>query len=143
MSYRHSDDCDDYRRSYLADHPNRSASVEDYPEGTVVLWEASPHGSQFVGRVVAHIDYAGSPALRIVREGGRHGIVYPQMVIGRSDERCACGEISCDYLAFSYPYCRSCGEHHRGQECPVDDQGRSLNPEGKPWTIRPSLPSGS
>ncbi|QLF84140.1 hypothetical protein KNV15_gp81 [Gordonia phage Jambalaya] len=46
---------------------------------------------------------------------------------------CGCGEDDCDYLAFGYPWCRPCREHHRPPECAVDEAGRSLDPYGKPW----------
>lgn len=46
---------------------------------------------------------------------------------------CLCGEDDCWYLAAGYPYCRSCEEHHRPPECPIDERGRSLDPDGKPW----------
>lgn len=49
---------------------------------------------------------------------------------------CFCGDEDCDYLAFGYPYCRSCGEHHRLPECPVDQDGVALRPDGLPWDAR-------
>lgn len=48
-------------------------------------------------------------------------------------QTCLCGEDDCDYMAFGYPYCRSCAEHHRPPECPIDEQGRSLDPDGNVW----------
>lgn len=50
-----------------------------------------------------------------------------------SEPVCLCGEDDCLYMACGYPYCRSCTEHHRLPECPVDELGRSLNPDGDPW----------
>ena len=40
---------------------------------------------------------------------------------------------SCMYFALGYPWCRSCGEHHRPPECPVDGDGYSLAPSGERW----------
>jgi len=56
-------------------------------------------------------------------------------------ERCYCGDAECMHFDFDYPYCRSCGEHHRLPECPVDEQGRSLDPvSGEPWPdLDPSI----
>lgn len=40
---------------------------------------------------------------------------------------CRCGDDDCPFLAYGYPYCLGCGEHHRapaaeveGALCPVD-----------------------
>jgi hypothetical protein len=54
-------------------------------------------------------------------------------MMGVVAERCLCGDDDCWYFDAGYPYCRSCREHHRPPECPVDEQGRSLNPSGEPW----------
>jgi hypothetical protein len=48
--------------------------------------------------------------------------------------RCACGDDDCWYLP-GYPYCRSCGDHHRAPECDIDEQGRALDPFGVPWEV--------
>lgn len=49
--------------------------------------------------------------------------------------RCACGDSECLNLACGYPWCRSCGDHHRPPECSVDEQGRALAPDGRPWAV--------
>jgi hypothetical protein len=52
-----------------------------------------------------------------------------------SDEpaRCLCGLKDCDQFDLDYPWCRSCGEHHRPPECPIDQDGYSLAPCGCRW----------
>lgn len=47
-----------------------------------------------------------------------------------SDEKCACGEVDCDYLSYGYPYCRAHSEHHRPPECPVSADGFPM-----PWWL--------
>ncbi len=42
-------------------------------------------------------------------------------------------EPGCMYFDFGYPWCRSCAEHHRPPECPVDEQGYSLTFDGERW----------
>jgi hypothetical protein len=37
------------------------------------------------------------------------------------------------FVDCGYPWCRSCAEHHRPPECPVDEEGRALAPCGHPW----------
>lgn len=38
---------------------------------------------------------------------------------GGLNETCGCGEVDCDYLAYGYPHCPRCQEHHRPwPQCP-------------------------
>ena len=46
---------------------------------------------------------------------------------------CACREPDCMHFDCGYPWCRACGEHHRPPECAIDEQGRSLAYDGRPW----------
>lgn len=49
---------------------------------------------------------------------------------------CLCGDDDpegCMYLIAGYPYCRPCAEHHRGNECAVDDEGYALEWCGCRW----------
>jgi hypothetical protein len=49
---------------------------------------------------------------------------------------CACGDASpegCGQLVFGYPYCRSCGDHHRMPECAVNEHGEALAQCGHTW----------
>jgi hypothetical protein len=32
-----------------------------------------------------------------------------------------------------YVYCRPCREHHRGDECAINEHGQPLGPDGEPW----------
>jgi hypothetical protein len=43
------------------------------------------------------------------------------------------GTTTCLYFALGYPWCRSCREHHRAPECPIDENGVSLAWCGHPW----------
>jgi hypothetical protein len=48
------------------------------------------------------------------------------------------------YRDAGYEWCRSCKEWHRPPECSIDEQGRPLDPEGKPWIeIRNAVPTPS
>lgn len=46
---------------------------------------------------------------------------------------CRCGDPECILVQVGYTFCRPCEEHHRGGECPIDEQGRSIGPDGQPW----------
>lgn len=34
-----------------------------------------------------------------------------------------------------YPWCRTCRENHRPPECAVDEKGRALDLDGRPWDV--------
>jgi hypothetical protein len=48
-------------------------------------------------------------------------------------ERCHCGLPDCLHFDMEYPWCRSCAEHHRAPECPLDQEGYSLATCGCRW----------
>jgi hypothetical protein len=50
-----------------------------------------------------------------------------------SENACLCGERDCDYFAMEYPWCRSCADHHRAPECPIDQDGYSISQCGCRW----------
>lgn len=52
---------------------------------------------------------------------------------------CACGQDDCDQLAFGYPWCRTCQDHHRMPECEVNEAGEPLAPCGCTWTFLDSI----
>ena len=48
-----------------------------------------------------------------------------------------CGN-ECWHMDNGYFWCRPCGEHHRGSECAIDKDGRSLEPvSGIAWDDLP------
>lgn len=51
-----------------------------------------------------------------------------------STDRCYCPDgAECMNWQCDYPWCRSCGEHHRLPECAVDQEGYALNSDGERW----------
>lgn len=81
-----------------------------------------PYGPMLsgVGEVIAHVD----PALPDDRP----------IFVRYEEGVCACTDgADCVHYQAYYPFCRPCGEHHRPPECPIDEQGRALSPEGAPW----------
>jgi hypothetical protein len=50
-----------------------------------------------------------------------------------TEQRCGCGDRECLHNEVGYPWCRSCREHHRPPECPIDEHGHALAPCGHSW----------
>lgn len=55
----------------------------------------------------------------VVRVAGGGSLLRARL---RIEERCRCPD-GADWHFPGWPWCRPCGEHHRGEECDIDEDG--------------------